>query len=278
MNRFVFLPFIIVNIICVLSSCGVTQSINETVSTLTPVDGRYTISTKLLEVDKLDQYYIVDQSNALRILNPNQTRGTFYQNNRLGSLHSIDVSNPQKILLFYKENQQIVFVDNVLTETERINLADWGYNDVTAVAHSNDNQIWVFDSGLMKLHKVSTQGELLFESDPLYLYYLDQAKVIKMYESQNQVFVLTESDGFLLFDNFGQFIKPLAIEATDDFQTDGSLITYMRRGGAFSYSLQSLAYFQEDIDLVGLEEALQVRKTKTNFILRMPDQIIVLER
>lgn len=278
MNRFVFLPFIIVNIICLLSSCGVTQSTTETTSSLTPIDGRYNISTKLLEVDKLDQYYIVDQSNALRILNPNQTRGTFYQNNRLGALHSIDVSNPQKILLFYKENQQIVFVDNVLTETERINLADWGYNDVAAVAHSNDNQIWIFDSGLMKLLKVSTQGELLFEGDPLYLYYLDQAKAIKMYEAQNQVFVLTESNGFLMFDNFGQFMKPLAIEQTDDFQTDGSLITYLRRGGAFSYSLQSLAYFQEDIDLIGLEEALQVRKTKTNFILRMSDQIIVLER
>lgn len=278
MNRFVFLPFIIVNIICLLSSCGVTQSATETTSSLTPIDGRYNISTKLLEVDKLDQYYIVDENNALRILNPNQTRGTFYQNNRLGALHSIDVSNPQKILLFYKENQQIVFVDNVLTETERINLADWGYNDVAAVAHSNDNQIWIFDSGLMKLLKVSTQGELLFEGDPLYLYYLDQAKAIKMYEAQNQVFVLTESNGFLMFDNFGQFMKPLAIEQTDDFQTDGSLITYLRRGGAFSYSLQSLAYFQEDIDLIGLEEALQVRKTKTNFILRMSDQIIVLER
>lgn len=262
----------------VFSACGVSQNTNSYDPDIPFIDGEYLITTKSLEVDKLDQCYVIDQQNQVLILNPNQTRGTRYQNNKLGELHSIDVSNPQKILLFYRNNQQIIVLDNVLTETNRINLAEWGYNDVEAVAHTNDNNIWLYDAGITKLVKISFEGDVIFESNTMRDFYLDQMHVLKIVEAQNQVFVLTESDHFQIFDNYAQYIKPLNIEPTADFQTDGSFLTYIKDEGVYSYSIQSLAYYQDNIDFKELGKALQVRKTKTKFILRFADKISILDR
>lgn len=263
-------------IILGLLACGTNQVLTNNPST---ADQDLTqVPIKLLDVDKLEQQYVVTTDDALTILNPNQARTLNYQNRQLGSIESIDVTNPQKILVYYKDYQTIVFLDNVLTETERINLINWEYTDIQAVAKSNDNNIWIYDLSVMKLVKLDSQGKVLYESNTMRDHYLDQITVLKIVESQNQVFLLTEEDGLLIFDNYAQYIKSIPVDGTDDFQTDGKYITYLKRGGLMSFSLEGLAYYQENIDLPGLETAIQARKTKNNFIVRLPNKIVVVPR
>ena len=114
---------LLLHLICILilglQACGTSQSTN--ISESSKKTDLTKVPIKLLEVDKLGQQYVVSLDDALTILNPNQARTFAYQNRQLGSIESIDVTNPQKIMLYYKDYQTIVFLDNVLTETDRVN-------------------------------------------------------------------------------------------------------------------------------------------------------------
>ena len=270
------LLYLICTLIIGLQACGTSQAVN--ISESSKKTDLTKVPIKLLEVDKLGQQYVVSLDDALTILNPNQARTFAYQNRQLGSIESIDVTNPQKIMLYYKDYQTIVFLDNVLTETERINLINWEYTDIEAVAKSNDNNIWIYDLSVMKLVKLDSRGSVIYESNTMRDYNLDDMHVLKIVESRNQVFLLTAEHGMQLFDNYGQFIKSIPIEGTEDFQTDGRYITYLSKGILTSFSLADLAYYKEKIDDIDLTTAIQARKTKNSYVIRFPKEIIIISR
>lgn len=68
-----------------------------------------------------------------------------YKNLPLGKIHTIDFINPLKIVLFYKDFNSVVLLDNQLSEITKINL-----NDYTIVAQTcstaSQNRLWIYDS------------------------------------------------------------------------------------------------------------------------------------
>lgn len=68
-----------------------------------------------------------------------------YQNLPLGTIHSADLINPLKILLFYKEFNSVILLDNQLSEITRINLSD--FNIVAqSCSMASQNRLWIYDS------------------------------------------------------------------------------------------------------------------------------------
>ena len=62
-------------------------------------------------------------------------------------MFSIDVSNPMKILAFYKDYNKILFLDNMLAPSaSSIDLSAIGFDQVTLTCSSHDNGIWVLNS------------------------------------------------------------------------------------------------------------------------------------
>lgn len=70
-----------------------------------------------------------------------------YQNLSLGKITKVDIVNPLKIIVFYKDFNSVVVLDNQLNEIQRIAFSNLDTPIVaTAVGISGQNKLWIFNS------------------------------------------------------------------------------------------------------------------------------------
>lgn len=70
-----------------------------------------------------------------------------YQNLSLGKITKVDITNPLKIIVFYKDFNSVVVLDNQLNEIQRINFSNLNTPlVVTAIGISGQNKLWIFNS------------------------------------------------------------------------------------------------------------------------------------
>ncbi len=110
-----------------------------------------------------------------------------YQNLSLGKITKVDILNPLKVILFYKEFNSIVVLDNQMNEIQRVDFSKLDNAIIaTAVGISGQNKVWVFNSmnqqiGLYDLTNnlyqnlgIPIKGDLLYyQSDFNYFHWID---------------------------------------------------------------------------------------------------------
>lgn len=128
----------------------------------------------------------------------------FYQEFQLGPIESVDLINPLNLVVYFKEVNTVVFLDNRLNEIERINFNTEGFANIAAVTNAGNNRLWVFDVDTQQLQlydyraKRSTLFSQPFSGIPLdmvsdfndcYVITQDKIRQINIYGS-----LLTEMD------------------------------------------------------------------------------------
>lgn len=271
-----------ISLLCI-ASCTTSSKITE----VTPIESiKETLDLNhidilsdldFFEIDKFENIYWVS-GNKLFLKDLRNQRDYLYENDRLGTISSIDVGNPQKILVFYDDYDIALTLDNTLSERSQIDLKSYNITDINAIALSNDNNLWIYDPIGFQLKKIDERGNTLAQSLNMLSYYLDQIEPTKIIESQNIVYLLS-AEGILLFDNLGQYIKILPFENIQDFQVRNEQIIYLTNRGAFNYSIKQLAKFQ----IEGLDESRrtnwkQIRVGDDNFYIGYNEGIEIVER
>lgn len=70
----------------------------------------------------------------------------------LGDIYSVDLQNPLQIVLFYKDFNTVVLLDNQLNETTRINFSQLNQPIVAeGVGLASQNRIWVYDTNTQQV-------------------------------------------------------------------------------------------------------------------------------
>jgi hypothetical protein len=70
----------------------------------------------------------------------------FFSDFSLGDIYNVDLFNPLKLKLWYKDYNTMVVLDNFLNEIVRVNFNNLNDpNEISHVSTSNDNTMWVFD-------------------------------------------------------------------------------------------------------------------------------------
>ncbi len=226
-----------------------------------------------MELDKFENLYWVN-GKKLSLKDFQNDREYTYENDRLGNISSLDVSNPQKILVYYDDFDMVISLDNTLSERSRIDLKQYDYTDINAVGLSNDNNVWLYDPISFQLKKINERGQTLAESLNLNSLNLDLFDPTKIIEKNNIVYVNSPEDGIFVFDNLGQFIKIIPLTGIDDFQIIKDNIVYANQNGAFFYSTVHFDMFQiEAIDESRRETWKQFRLAKENYFLAFANGI-----
>src|SRR5204863_7479168 len=86
----------------------------------------------------------------------------------------IDVSNPLKVLLYYRDFATIVVLDRLLNVRNTIDLRKQNILQARAIGQSYDNKIWIYDEVENKLKKIDEEGRLLLQT-PDFRQLFDQA-------------------------------------------------------------------------------------------------------
>ena len=194
-------------------------------------------------VDNLDNIYVLNSRNQVKKLSPNgDSLAVFNDVKRFGQATLIDVSNPLKILLYYKDLASIVVLDRFLNSINTIDLRKQNILQARAIGQSYDNKIWVYDELENKLKKIDEDGTLLqetadfrqiFDKVPVPQELFDQDKYVYLYDSNQAVFV---------FDYYGALKNKISVQGWQNFKVVGKYIFGNKAGVLHRYEIASFRF------------------------------------
>jgi hypothetical protein len=156
--------------------------------------------------DKLSNFYLITPGNAVEKYDSTGRQVARYTNNRLGQAAAVDAFNPLRILLWYADFQTLVFLDRTLNEMGQLNLNAVGYPTAQCVANSLDGNIWLYDNASFQLLKISPDGALLAQSEPLNFFtrLQDSGLAPSIRLNAERVLLGLPGTGLFAFDHFAQ--------------------------------------------------------------------------
>jgi hypothetical protein len=195
-----------------------------------------------LDVDVLDNIYLINEGNRLNKLNSNgDSLAVFNDVKKYGNPSYIDVSNPLKILVYYKNFSTVVILDRLLTMRNTINFRKQNIFSVQAIATSYDNNIWLFDEQDFKLKKIDEEGKLLQESTDMRLLLDSVPSPVQIIDSDNLVYLYDEHKGFYIFDYYGALKNNLPFLNWKNTAIGRNKIYGFSNEQLFSYELNTLS-------------------------------------
>lgn len=173
-----------------------------------------------ISVDNLGNLYFISPEGQIKKLsNKLDSVGLFNNVRQLGMIECIDVTNPLKILVFYKNFSTILVLDRFMNVKATVDLRKQNILQASAVALSFDNLIWVYDELDNKLKKIDENGAVVFESTDLRLVFNEVKPIEKIIDVDGTLYLYNSTNGLLLFDYYGAFKKkfPLLLNYTHVF-------------------------------------------------------------
>ncbi len=224
-------------VVCLLSSMGSFAQNDSNFHFIKTISGDYTY----FDVDNLDNIFLITRNNQLKKLNNNGDSIAAYNDvKKYGNPSSIDVTNPLKILLYYKNYATVVILDRLLSVRNSINFRKQNIFSVQRIAASYDNNIWLFDEQDYKLKKIdedgtllqeSTDWRMLFDSVPVPESLIDQSQFVYLYDPQK---------GFYVFDYYGGFKNRYAFLNWNQVAVNSKNLYGFSDQTLYSYTLNSM--------------------------------------
>lgn len=238
------------------------------------------IESRFAEIDRMQQLYVVTDDHTVQKYDNKGVLIKTFNENRLGSLTAVDVSNPFQPLLYFEEYQTVVVLDRSLSELYRFNLNDLGYVQVDAVGISSDNQIWLYDANNFMLKKIDSRGNIQKEGPDLSATLRDDFLPRKLIEQEYSIFVNDPDYGILVFDLFGNYQRTLQILGLNYFQVMQQQLVWMDSEATLHrFHLYSLQEVETDLSALGLatKDLKQACWAVERLCLRYSDRIVWYE-
>ena len=167
----------------------------------------------------------------------------------------MDVSDPLRILIYYKDHNQIVWVDNFLSEIRSpVRLDELGIDQVELVCSSNQGGFWVFNGLNNQLQYYDVNLKLVHESPTLNILTGPDTAPTSMLEKSRSLYLCIPGTGILVFDRFGNYSKTLALETASEFQVTDSHVYFMKENILFSYNQRTAVVSR--LELPGLPKSV----------------------
>lgn len=207
-------------------------------------------------LDEFRNVYIYDDTSLL-IYNKEGVNHFSYSNLRKGEITSVDVTNPLRIVVYYGENNEVIFLDNTLSEQNQgLSFNDLSLYDVSLVSSSFQNHLWLYRSAEQKLVRINRNGEVVNETASLALWIEgDVGEFILLKESGNFLYLVSSEGEVMVFDQYGTFRKKILISEASKVHFSESKILYLNEKDVYAidaevYTEPVLIYSFDD-ELIG---------------------------
>ncbi len=210
----------------------VAPSVAQEYKLITKID---TIA-KIAKLDNLGNLLLVTPNNEVMKFNP---QGKFlwnYTNNNFGDISQLDVTDPLRIILFYATQQQLIVLNNNLSEISRFSFSNHLDQQISLVASANNNGFWVYDQINRELKKLSNSFVDELKSGNIYQRNGFDMQANYMCTSDEYIFINDVGEGIRIFDRFGNFYKTALINPVKEFEILGNLIYFSKDSSLYSYN------------------------------------------
>jgi len=220
-------------------------------------------SGTILTSDDLGNIYIVQQEKLLKYDLSGNLLKTF-DDKSYGDIASIDVTDPLKILVFYKDFSKIVFLDNTLSpKGDPISLADKGFSQTLLACTSTQNAFWTFDQESFQLYRFDINISVSNKSES-FLQESDAMKPVFMKEYNNFIYLSDTLNGVMVFDRYGTFSKTYILKPLPCFQLIGENLLYIKDQTLHQFNLKSL---EENKIILPVADAISANVRQSKLII-----------
>jgi len=190
---------------------------------------------RILEVDHLGNSYTIE-GDELKKFSSEKKLVSNYSDPLLGEISSIDVSNPLRLLLFYKEFNQVLYLDQTLTPiSDPIDLYTYSDNETQLCCNASSGGFWIFNKDDNQVFQISKQGEVINKSS-LLSSFLKDGFPSKMIEFQEKLYLLSPLGGLLILNKFGRFLQKIPLSGISDFCFNNHNLFYLKNKTWFAYT------------------------------------------
>jgi hypothetical protein len=205
----------------------------------------YQTKANNIAIDNFGSFYAASNNSVMKF----SSDGKFlfrYEEFKYGKIGMVDVNNPMKLLVFYPDFMTVMTMDRFLAPINTYNFFDLGYQNISAVASSNDGRIWFYDNIEFKLKKIDEGGRVFRESQALNVVLEQAPNPNFMMERDNKVYMNDPNIGILVFDIFGSYEKTIPLKGLSKFQVLQDQIIYfdnhhLNAYNSFTLELKSLS-------------------------------------
>ena len=228
-----------------------------------------------IEIDQYGYFYIIDQDNLIKYDNEGHTL-YHYSNKLLGNIDQIDISNPLRPLLFYKDQGLIIVLDNTLSQQkEPMSLNELGLYQTSCIANSNfDNGIWLYDIDVNEIIKINHLSQVNYRSGNLSVLIPNMKfPILNLKEKNRKLYVVTRNKIFVM-DQFGSLLsvinlsaeKGLIIKEKNIITYDGNAICQF---DILDFKIDTLLKTKEYFKIMKLENnivAVSKNRSRINYV------------
>lgn len=231
------------------------------------VNGNYTN----FYADNLGNLYFIAANNQVKKLNENlDSVAVFNDVRRYGDIYSMDVNNPLKIVVYYKDFTTILVLDRFLNVRNTIDLRNAGILQAKAVAQSYDNNYWVFDELNSKLKKVDDNGNVLLESPDFRVLFSYEYIPQQIIDADGALYFYDAKKGWLIFDYYGAYKKHIDVAEWKDVKVTRN--TLIGVDGNYLYSINATTFSEQKVKL-DLPNAVKIQQQSNKLFVLRKDEL-----
>lgn len=225
------------------------------------------VADQFVGEDKFGNMFYIHKNTLFR---KSTDRLVEYQELQLGEISSVDLLNPLRITVFYKDANTVVILDNRLNELKRIHFDRLPeYKMVDYCTTANEQSLWIFNADLQELEIFN------YNQEKVVLQTLPVSKTILSQKSNFNFCWLQTPTGFQQYNIYGSLIKEVdlqynTIEVYKNFilliNENGNTYYFSHKDEAFStLSLPKIDYNQVHLN----NEKLYLYNGKTIFVYKI---------
>lgn len=223
--------------------------------------------------DNIGNIYTVKEDELIKYL-PNGKFFARYSNLKLGSITTVDATNPLKIVLYYRDFQQILFLDNQLSlNSEVVSLEKLGYEQTDLVCASVNNSFWIYNKQNNELNRFNEESKKITSTGNLKQVLQRELNPNFMLEHNGYLYLNSPETGIYVFDVFGAFSKIISIKDLRQFQVVENIVYYQRDSSFCSYNY---TLFEEACkQLPDLSKASSIKYSNKKLYSAFKDSLVI---
>jgi DNA-dependent RNA polymerase auxiliary subunit epsilon len=254
-SHFIKTVFFAVSILCGLLVIG-WKNDKQQVPSFTFVRDLVVPNLHLVCTDNLGQVFTANTSNDLVKYDKEFKVLATANYKSLGPIRNVDVSNPFEIYVFFKEQNKVLYFDNLLNVKGQTDLEEGGYFLLNTVARSFDNKLWIFDLNDLKLKKIRKDLSVELSSGNVREFAKNENfNPEYIAELNKQVVLFNKNSGLYLFDNFANFQRFVPLPSAEQVAVWQGRLYYLEKNKIYELEMEILKI--QEIPIQGIDRKME---------------------
>ena len=222
----------------------------------------FEIPTKVNQIytDNLENLYVVRDFTLLKY-NPSGNLLFTYSDNFMGEISSISIGEGLKVMVYYRDNGQMVVLDNTLSQiASAVNLNFNNLGTTTLATTSVQNSFWFYNPIDGAIIRTTNTISVIFNSGNLSQLLNYRINPNFMVEYSNKLYLNDPEIGIMVFDIFGTYLKTIPIKGLLKFQVAEKGLYFYSNNHLYFYDFQNFNQIEIPLPIKGALQALVSNK------------------